>query len=314
MDLIAYLPALRPFLDDPQVTEVYVNPDGSVWTDRHGSGRVSAALVLPFGALRAFLNAVASRAGSLLNEDRPELAAQLPVEAPFWGARLQAYIPPLSEAPAMILRKHSRHHFSLEDLLTHGTVTPPQADRLRQALGRRENLLIAGGTSSGKTTLLDALLSELPAAERVVVIEDTRELKAGTADWLSLLTSPSHSTLQLLAAALRSHPDRIVLGELRDAAAYAFLEALSTGHPGGATTLHANSAAAALSRLARLAALAMASETGITYDAVVALVRETVDLVVVTASTPSGRRVLDLLEVAHPASFALTSLRREVEA
>jgi Flp pilus assembly CpaF family ATPase len=311
MDLIAYLPELRGFLDDLEVTEVYVNPDGSVWTDRHGSGRTATALALPCGALRAFLNAVASRSGLLLNEDKPELAAQLPLAEPFWGARLQAYIPPLSEAPAMILRKHSRHHFTLEDLLAHGTLTPPQAERLRLALEGRENLLIAGGTSSGKTTLLDALLSELPAAERVVVIEDTRELKPGTGDWLSLTTSPTHSTLSLLAAALRSHPDRIVLGELRDGAAYAFLEALSTGHPGGATTLHANTAASALSRLARLAALAMAGETGITYDAVLALVQEAVDLVVVTASTPKGRRVLDLFEVAHRTSFALTSLARE---
>ena len=311
MSLIAYLPQLQPFLDDPQVTEVYVNPDGAVFTDRQGSGRTASLLWLPPGGLRAFLNAVASGCGLLLNEDRPELAAQLPLGEPFWGARLQAYISPLSEAPAIILHKHSRSHYSLADLVGHGTLTPGEADRLRLALARRENLLIAGGTSSGKTTLLDALLSELPSCERVVVIEDTRELKAGTADWLSLSTSPTHSTLSLLAAALRSHPDRIVLGELRDGAAYAFLEALSTGHPGGATTLHANTAAAALSRLARLAALALASETGITYDAVVALVRETVDLVVVMASTPRGRRVLDLCEVGHPASFALTSLGRE---
>ena len=311
MSLDLYLPALRPFLEDPEVTEIYVNPDGLLFTDRQSGGRTPTPVSLSAGALRAFLNAVASACGVLLNDERPELSAQLPLEEPFWGARLQAYISPLVEAPAMIVRKHSRAHFSLADLVRHGTLIQAEAKRLRRALERRENLLIAGGTSSGKTTFLDALLSELPASERVVLIEDTRELKAGTADWLSLVTSPTHSTLNLLAAALRSHPDRIVLGELRDGAAYAFLEALSTGHPGGATTIHANTAASALSRLARLAALALANETGISYDAVLALVRETVDLVVVMASTPKGRRVLDLAEVGHSASFALTSLGRE---
>jgi type IV secretion system protein TrbB len=303
--LETYLPDLSGFLADPAVSEIYVNPGSGLFIDRVFAGREETGIAIDPSRLRAFLNAVATFSGSVVNDDAPELAAQLPLGEPFYGARLQGFIPPLTTSPAVVIRKHSREHFTLEDLLSRGTVTAAQADRLREALDRRQNILIAGGTSSGKTTLLDALLSELPAAERVVTIEDTRELKSPTRDWLSLTTSPSHSTLHLLASTLRSHPDRIVLGELRDQAAYAFLEALSTGHPGGATTIHASSAASALSRLARLAALAIASETGVSFDAVTRLVEETVDLVVVLAATPRGRRVIELSHLNRSSAFQL---------
>src|SRR6202521_5324406 len=284
-------------LADDDVTEIYVNAgDGAVWLDRRSAGRVRSAGALSESQVRSFLNAVANAHRVELTRGNPQLQAELPDDELFRQARLQGLIPPLAEAPVFILRKPATRVFSLDEYVRQGILSPAHRAALAAAVDARRNILVAGGTRSGKTTLVNAVLLEITERcprDRVVVLEDTRELQCAALDRLSL----------------RWSPDRIVIGEVRDKAAMQLLDAWSTGHPGGVATVHATDALGALERLDRLA-----QRNGVPSQA--HLVAEAVDLVAVIVGGSQPRRVREMVAVRgldRTGRYELETIAREEE-
>lgn len=235
-------------LNDPKVVEVMANADGTVWVDRAGEDRSCIGGIEPHRA-ESVIRLVADQMGEAVGRDRPLLSGTLP----YTGQRFQGQLPPVTEHPVFCIRKKANVVFSLDDYVVQGVMTVGQVRCVRNAIAQRHNILIAGGTGSGKTTLANAVLAEPQfAQDRVLVIEDTRELQCRSPDRVELLTKQTDPTVtmdDLVKCALRLRPDRIVVGEVRGGEALALLKAWNTGHPGGLATLHANSAEDALSRL-----------------------------------------------------------------
>jgi type IV secretion system protein VirB11 len=243
-------PIIGQALADPAVVEVMVNPDGKIWLDKVGEGRVWTGELMKPADAESVLRLLANHAGELVNRDRPRVSATLPLT----GERFQGAYMPLVTAPAFAIRKRPGAIFRLDHYVQGGLMTARQAEVLREAVGDRLNIIVAGGTGSGKTTLLNALLAEEAfAKDRVVIIEDTAELQCAAEDCVQLLTkttAPPVSMADLVRDVLRMRPDRIIGGEVRDGAtALNLLKAWNTGHPGGCTSLHANGAYEALMRL-----------------------------------------------------------------
>lgn len=277
---------------DPEVSEIYVNADGRVRLDTRSRGRFATEEVLDPHRIESFLNAVASLLETRLDAVHPTLSAELPV-ATFRGARLQGFIPPVSQAPAFLIRLPPSRIFTLDELVAQGSLTPEEQGTLRDGIRSRLNILVAGGTNTGKTTFVNALLaelSELCPADRIVLLEDTVELRIAATDHLRLRTTAERSLAVLVKEALRASPMRIVVGEVRDHAAADLLEAWSTGHPGGMATLHASDPLGALRRLERLA-----QRNALTQAPLVA---EAVDLIVFLELAGQVRRVRNLARVA----------------
>jgi P-type conjugative transfer ATPase TrbB len=286
-------PEILAALTDGDVTEVYVNPSGRVHLDTRSRGRIPTPTILPPEKVTRFLNHVASKIPSVLNAAHALLQAELPGGDPFRGARLQGVVPPNAPAPAFNIRKPPSVVYSLDDYVTSAVLGPNQRQLLGAATEAHRNILVAGGTASGKTTLVNAVLHEITRtcpADRIVVLEDTVELQCAAVDCLALRTSDSVGLRQLVKVALRTSPDRIVVGEVRDEAALDLLDAWQTGHPGGVATLHANDPLSALHRLDRLAQRA---GSGPQAD----LVADAIHLVVMIAGGSSGRRVTQVVEV-----------------
>src|SRR5216683_2414054 len=283
---------LRAFADD-DVTEIYVNPqDGVVRLDTRSRGRIESGEFVAAPRVEMFLNAVAASLGLRLGADDPGLEAELPAVA-FRGSRLQGFVPPITSAPAFTIRKPPAVVYSLDDYVAAGVVSRPQRAQLRRAVHEHRNVLIAGGTSTGKTTLANAFLKEVTdlfPMERIVILEDTVELQCVAADYLALRTTPNVTLAQLVKSALRTSPNRIVVGEVRDREALDLLDAWATGHPGGCGTVHASTSLGALERLDRLSQRASAHPQR-------ALIAEAVNLVVVIAWRAGQRRVTELARV-----------------
>jgi type IV secretion system protein TrbB len=247
-------PTIRSALEEPNVVEVMVNPDGTIWIDRLVGGRsFTGGLMAPEDALQV-IDLVADHVGETgVGWDRPLLSADLPET----GERFQAVLPPVSKAPTFSIRKKPPVVFTLADYVRDRIMTRRQADILEDAIDRRVNLLVGGGTGSGKTTLLNALLA-LPGftRHRVLIGQDRDELQCSAADVVSLLAREADPTVtihDIIKAAMRLRPDRIVIGEVREGApTLAMLKAWNTGHPGGLGTIHADSAAEILDRLEEL--------------------------------------------------------------
>ncbi|HEY6322273.1 MAG TPA: P-type conjugative transfer ATPase TrbB [Thermoanaerobaculia bacterium] len=300
-------------LADDDVTEIYVNAgDGAVWLDRRSAGRVRTAGALSESQVRSFLNAVANAHRVELTRGNPQLQAELPDDELFRQARLQGLIPPLAEAPVFVLRKPATRVFSLDEYERQGILSPAHRAALAAAVDARQNILVAGGTRSGKTTLVNAVLLEITERcprDRVVVLEDTRELQCAALDRLSLRTTDEVDLAGLVRLTLRSSPDRIVIGEVRDQAAMQLLDAWSTGHPGGVATVHATDAVGALERLDRLA-----QRNGVPSQA--HLVAEAVDLVAVIVGGSQPRRVREMVSVRGldgAGRYELETIPREEE-
>lgn len=242
-------PVIAAALGEPAVVEVMVNPDGRIWVDRMGRGRAFSGQSMSPADAERILRLVADHMGEVVTQDEPLLSATLPRT----GERFQGVFMPVAGAPSFTIRKRPAKIFRLEDYVRDGFMTPAQARILRSAVAERANILIAGGTGSGKTTLANAILAEPAFAnDRVLIAEDTPELQCSALDQIALLTrrtTPPITMTDLVRAALRLRPDRIVIGEVRDGSALDMLKAWNTGHPGGLATLHANSAEEALSRL-----------------------------------------------------------------
>jgi type IV secretion system protein VirB11 len=238
-------------LSQPDVVEVMANPDGGLWVDRAGHGRERLGTIDP-AAAETVIRLLAAHMGDVATSDHPAVSGVLPKS----GERFQGLLPPLVDRPTFSIRKRAKALFTLDDYVASGILLAAGAATIRAAIAARENILIAGGTGSGKTTLVNAILAE-PAfrEERVVMIEDTRELQCAAEDKVELLTKstePRVTMTDLLRMTLRLRPDRIIIGEVRGGEALAMLKAWNTGHPGGVATLHANSPADALRRLEEL--------------------------------------------------------------
>jgi type IV secretion system protein VirB11 len=254
-----------------------------------------------------FLNAVASRLGVTLTSVSPRLEAELPTRV-FGGARLQGFIPPVTSGPTFNIRKPASSIYSIDDYVASDVLSEDQGIVLRATIAERKNILVIGGTNTGKTTLANALLHEIATqfpADRVVILEDTVELQCAARDQLALRTTASTTLADLLRSALRTSPSRIIVGEVRGAEALDLLDAWATGHPGGVATLHASTPEGALARLDRLAQRSNVPPQ-------TELVAEAVHLVVVIEGSHSRRHVTSIVRVRgldRSGRFVLQRLR-----
>ena len=243
-------PAIAGFLDDPMTVEVMLNPDGRLWVDRLSEGLADSGKMLSAADGERIVRLVAHHVGVEVHSLSPRVSAELPET----GERFEGLLPPVVAAPTFAIRKPAVAIFTLEDYVIAGTMTFMQAEALRQAVATRANILVAGGTSTGKTTLTNALLAEVAkTSDRVVIIEDTRELQCAASNLVAMRTKDGVASLSdLVRSSLRLRPDRIPIGEVRGAEALDLLKAWGTGHPGGIGTIHAGTGIGALRRLEQL--------------------------------------------------------------
>ncbi|MEF2071060.1 P-type conjugative transfer ATPase TrbB [Consotaella aegiceratis] len=282
-------PAIAGYLEDPGVVEVMLNPDGRLWIDRLAEGLAETGEQLSAADGERIIRLVAHHVGAEVHAGAPRVSAELPET----GERFEGLLPPVVAAPAFAIRKPAVAVFTLEDYVGAGIMSADQAAQLRQAIAERKNILVAGGTSTGKTTLTNALLAEVAkTTDRVVLIEDTRELQCAAPNLVALRTKDGVASLSdLVRSSLRLRPDRIPIGEVRGPEALDLLKAWGTGHPGGVGTIHAGSAIGALRRLEQLI-----QEAVVTVPR--SLIAETIDLVAVLSGRGFSRRLAELSRVA----------------
>lgn len=289
-----YLEPIVHWLEDDDVTEIYTTPDTCrVWLDTRSRGRRRTDVYLTPAQIRSFLNVVADRQAETLNRENEAIQAQLPTEI-FGGARLQGVLPRVVKHPCINIRKRPAAIYTLSDYVAQGALTRAQRRAVERSVAAHENILVAGGTGSGKTTLVNAILKAMTdhdVGECFLIIEDTPELQCAAEDRKEFQTTLYLGMVDLVRISLRTSPDRIVIGEVRDGSAYHLMDAWTTGHPGGAGTVHATSARGALRRMARLARQAADIDHAV-------LVAEAIDLVIVIEKTPAGRRITDVARVA----------------
>ena len=286
-------PAIAAALADPLVIEIMVNPDGVLRLDRLGEGRIETCARLEAAEAERIVRLVASHVRAEVHSDAPIISAELPIhEDGSGGERFEGLLPPVASAPCFAIRKPAARIYRLADYVADGIMRAEVAVALANAVVARRNILVAGGTSSGKTTLANALLVEMgDLDERVILIEDTRELQCAAPDTVALRTKPGAVTMaDLVRSTLRLRPDRIIVGEVRGGEALDMLKAWNTGHPGGIATVHANSARSALYRIEQLVA-----ENVITVPR--RLIAEAIDMVVFISGRGTGRRIETVAEV-----------------
>ncbi|WP_036283996.1 P-type conjugative transfer ATPase TrbB [Methylocystis sp. ATCC 49242] len=281
-------PAIARLLEDPAVVEVMLNPDGRLWVDRLSEGLSDTGERLSAADGERIVRLVAHHVGAEVHARSPRVSAELPES----GERFEGLLPPVVAAPTFAIRKPASIVFSLDDYVAAGIMSGDQAETLREAVAARANILVAGGTSTGKTTLTNALLAEVAKTQdRVVIIEDTRELQCAASNLVAMRTKDGVATLSdLVRSSLRLRPDRIPIGEVRGSEALDLLKAWGTGHPGGIGTIHAGTGIGALRRLEQLI-----QEAVVTVPR--ALIAETIDLVAVLSGRGSARRLAELARV-----------------
>ncbi|MBY4823347.1 P-type conjugative transfer ATPase TrbB [Burkholderia contaminans] len=243
-------PVIAAALDDPDVVEIMLNPDRTLWIDRLSSGRAPLGVELSEADGERIIRLVAAHVGAEVHRGQPLLTAELPET----GERFEGILPPAAPAPAFALRKRAVGVIPLARYVTDGMMTADRAEFLVEVVRERQNILIAGGTSTGKTTLANALLAEIAATgDRVLVLEDTVELQCAARDHVPLRTRQGVVSMQeLVRSSMRLRPDRVVVGEVRGGEALDLIKVWGTGHPGGIATIHAGSALGALLRLEQL--------------------------------------------------------------
>ena len=282
-------PEIAAWLEDASVIEVMLNPDGRLWIDRLRAGIADTGSRMCAADGERIIRLVAHHVGAEVHAKAPRVSAELPDT----GERFEGLLPPVVAAPSFAIRKPAVAVFTLDDYAAAKIMSAWQAEALVRAVAARKNILVAGGTSTGKTTLTNALLAEVAKTDdRVVLIEDTRELQCAAPNLVSLRTKDGVATLSdLVRSALRLRPDRIPIGEVRGAEALDLLKAWGTGHPGGVGTIHAGSALGVLRRMEQLI-----QESVVTVPR--ALIAETIDVIAVLVRDGSGRRLAELAEVA----------------
>jgi len=304
-------PSVLAALEDPDVIEIILNPNGTLWLESHTGGMRPTAVRVPAVQAERLIGTIAFALNTVANDQRPVIECELPLD----GSRFTGWLPPVVSSPSFVIRKHARLIYTLDNYLASGIIDANQAEEFRGAVARRENIVLAGGTGSGKTTLANALLHEMVKlgnqSERFIIIEDTLELHCDAPNVMQLHTTAVADLTFLTRTTMRARPDRIIIGEVRGSEALALLKAWNTGHPGGVTTVHANSASAALTRLGSLV-----QEAGVPPQP--DLIAQTVNLLAFITRTPRGRRVTETVRVEgyDPAiGFKLSSIggRHEVD-
>jgi pilus assembly protein CpaF len=290
--IIPFLKPIEHLLSNRTISEIMVNPDGSVWMEEKGHIVLQPSVRFEDGALLTSLEVIANRFGKKLDADSPILNLRLPD-----GSRLAALIPPVvNPQPLMTIRKFTSRDFTLEDLIERKMLTAEQGEQLSEAIRRGDNLLISGGTGAGKTTLTNVIAGFIPDGDRILILEDVAELYIRKQHVISaeaqLDTHKSQIGFSdLLKAALRHRPDRIIVGEIRGPEARVFLDALNTGHRGSLSTIHANSAGDALRRLAQLA---MRGSGGVPLQDIMDECRRSIDLVAHVTNDNGWRHVVEI--------------------
>jgi len=299
------LPFLRPIEDllvDPAVTEVMVNAGGQrIFVERDGALTAVLDRTLDARNLTVAIKNIARACGDEVSELQPILDARLED-----GSRVAAMFPPCAVGgPALTIRKFTRR-YSLDDLVAIGALTPDVAVTLVEAIASQQNILISGGTGTGKTTLLNALAARIPEEDRIVVIEETAEIHLDKPNLLRFearraqiplgqeLPLPPVTITDLLRATLRHRPDRILVGEVRGPEAFDLLQALNTGHLGSLSTIHANSAEQALTRLAHCV---LTANVGLPHRSIREAIAVAIHLVVHIARVDGRRRVMDVIAI-----------------
>jgi type IV secretion system protein TrbB len=308
--------AMMTELRDPRVMEVMLNPDGKLWRDVAGRGMEFTGHTMEPGAAESVLTTCASMLNTTVTRDNPILEGEFPLD----GSRLEGIVPPIVRAPIFAIRKKATKVFTLNDYQAKGIIgaslgrrpAHPESgeqsvyshpiEAIRHAVLQRQNILIVGGTGSGKTTLANAILAEIAALcgeDRLVAIEDTMELQVTMPNSVLLRTSEATNMQRLLRATMRLRPDRIVVGEVRGGEALTLLKSWNTGHPGGIATIHANSAEGGLVRLAQLIYEAPEARN-LSEKTVSSTIKEAVNLVmfIERSATAAGRSVSELMRIS----------------
>ena len=282
-------PSIASWLEDSAVIEGMLNPDGRLWIDRLGEGISDTGMTMGAADGERIVRLVAHHVGAEVHARSPRVSAELPEG----GERFEGLLPPIVAAPAFAIRKPAVAIFTLDDYAAAGIMSPAEAGALREAVASRANILVAGGTGAGKTTLVNALLAEIARTpDRIVLIEDTRELQCAAPNLVAMRTKDGVASLSdLVRSSLRLRPDRIPIGEVRGAEALDLIKAWGTGHPGGVGTIHAGTALGALRRMEQLI-----QEAVVTVPR--ALLAETIDLIAVLVRDGHGRRLSELARVA----------------
>ncbi len=297
--IIPFLKPIQSLLESESISEIMVNPDASVWTEEQGKVQLLPGIRFEDGALQTALEVIANRFGKKLDADSPILNLRLPD-----GSRMAALIPPVvNPQPMLTIRKFTSRGFTIDNLIERKTLTETQAEALTDYVKRGDNLLISGATSSGKTTLANVLASFIPDSDRILILEDVAELHIRKPHVISAEAQlDTHNSqigfADLLKAALRHRPDRIIVGEIRGPEARVFLDALNTGHRGSLTTIHANGAKDALRRLAQLAM--RGSGGGVPLHDVEEECERSIDVIVQVINEDGWRHVTEIRKSPGP--------------
>jgi len=275
-------------LENNNVIEIMLNPDGYLWIEEFGTGMKKICEFSPENA-KSFMGTIATCLDTVVNMENPILEGELP----FNGSRFEGLLPPVVAQPTFTIRKKAIKVFTLHDYAEHKIITTRQKEIIEQAVIEHKNILIVGGTGSGKTTLANAIIERISALtqdDRIVIIEDTAEIQCEAHNKVILRTTDTTTMARLLKATMRLRPDRILVGEARDGVALDLLKAWNTGHPGGMATIHANSAKAGLTRLEQLIA-------EVTQSPMQKLIAEAINLVIFITKTKTGHLVEQIIEV-----------------
>lgn len=282
-------PEFKMALEHPSTVEIMLNPDGNLWVETIDAGMEKVSTIDTVKATM-MMSTVATSLGKVITESTPILEGELPV----YGYRFSGQIPPVVDGPCFTIRKPNSKALSLDDYLCSKIASHKQISALYKAVTERKNILIVGGTGSGKTTLTNAVLNEIVCQcpdDRLIILEDTKEIECNAANKVQMRTSRSVSLMDLARANLRMRPTRIIVGEVRGGEALSLLKTWNTGHPGGIATIHANSAYSGLTRMEQLI-----SEVSATPMQV--LVGDAIDIAVFIKRTPEGRKISEIIKVS----------------
>ena len=277
---------IKPYLVNDDVCEIMVNDDSKIWIDTFSKGLVYTGKILTNDIVSNIIVQIANHSHKICNKDNPLLEAEI------LNMRFQGFLSPdIVKNSSFCIRKHAKKIFNLDDYVHNKTMTKYQQEIIIQAIYDKKNIIVAGGTGSGKTTLVNALLFEIAKLNnRVIIIEDTKELKCDAENKLALISTKTTSMEDLLRATLRSRPDRIIVGEVRGSEAFTLINAWSTGHKGGISTVHSNSAFHTLTRIETL--------VGFGTDKVQpSIIVDAIDVIIYIKKTPTGRVIEEIRKV-----------------
>ncbi len=281
-------PCIQEAFHDLNVNEIMIDQDRKILIDAHGIGIRQIGTIEPSSA-ESLANVIVSLVGGTLTQEKPKFEGELP----FNGYRVAIAIPPVTAATTITIRKHASQIFTLDQYESAGSLTARQKAVIEQWIMGRKNILVVGGTASGKTTFINGMIAkitELTPEHRLIILEDTVELQCSAFSYVQMRSTETVSLQDLVKTTLRHRPDRIIVGEVRGKEAFDLLTAWSTGHPGGIASLHANSALGAFPRLEQLNQIAVQTPLK-------ALIAEAIDAIIYLEKTPEGRKVKELLEV-----------------